>query len=310
LTSNDQSPRVGIGRREKEFPLVASLKVGTFNLHNLFSRFNFEADLATATTSAVETTTTFTFDNPAGYKLRTYKGRLVKDKSEAERKLIAEPIKRMDLDVLAVQEVEDIDTLRQFVREDLNGLYTHSVLIEGNDPRLIDVGLARSVQSVGRPLGSTSPTRSTRPSRFFRDLLQVQVLKPDRRDVLATVFVTHLKSHYVPFDVADPEAEAERANELRKRQCEAAAAIILAEMRPNSSYLFVGDMNDPPDSQFMAPLTASPKLNLISGLTDAKETRPGPGNRRRRHQHGQNGSSQQARQRSTRSWIRSGSARR
>jgi hypothetical protein len=49
--------------------------------------------------------------------------------------LIADRIKRMGLDVLAVQEVEDIDTLRQFVREDLKGLYTHSVLIEGNDPR-------------------------------------------------------------------------------------------------------------------------------------------------------------------------------
>jgi hypothetical protein len=94
-----------------------SVSVGTFNLNNLFSRFNFEADVSTAKTSTVETKTTFTFSDPSGFKLRTYKGRLVKEKPEAERKLIAARIKQMDLDVLAVQEVEDINTLRRFVRE-------------------------------------------------------------------------------------------------------------------------------------------------------------------------------------------------
>jgi hypothetical protein len=76
---------------------VPQLKVGTFNLNNLFSRFNFEADVWTATTSTVETKTTFTFDDPAGFKLRKYKGRLVREKPAAERKLIADRIKRMDL---------------------------------------------------------------------------------------------------------------------------------------------------------------------------------------------------------------------
>ena len=62
-------------------------------------------------------------------------------KLAAEREQIAERIKRMDLDVLAAREVEDIDTLRQFGRDDLGGLYPHVVLIEGNDPRLIDIAL-------------------------------------------------------------------------------------------------------------------------------------------------------------------------
>jgi hypothetical protein len=198
---------------------VPSLKVGTFNLNNLFSRFNFEADISTAATSTVETKTTFTFDDPAGFKLRKY----VKEKPAVERKLIADRIKRMDLDVLAVQEVEDIDTLRQFVREDLKGLYLHSVLIEGNDPRLIDVGLlskrplsgVTSWQHVVDPLDPSQPV-------FSRDLLQIQVLKQNLKDVLLTIFVNHLKSHYVPFDAPDPEAETKRANELRQRQCEVA----------------------------------------------------------------------------------------
>ena len=83
--------------------------VGTFNLNNLFSRFDFEADLSTAAASdvKVEEQTSFSFDDPGGFKLRTYLGKLVKGKPDAERKLIATRIKHMDLDVLAVQEDGD-----------------------------------------------------------------------------------------------------------------------------------------------------------------------------------------------------------
>jgi len=48
----------------------------------------------------------------------------------------------MDVDVLAVQEVEDIDILKRFNREKkygLDGLYKYQVLVEGNDDRLIDI---------------------------------------------------------------------------------------------------------------------------------------------------------------------------
>jgi endonuclease/exonuclease/phosphatase family metal-dependent hydrolase len=49
-------------------------------------------------------------------------------------------------------------------------------------------------------------------------------------------------------------------------------------MRPDSPFVVVGDMNDPPDSEFLAPLVEAPELKLISGLTDAEETRPSPEN--------------------------------
>jgi len=253
--------------------------VGTFNLNNLFSRFDFEADLSTAAAAnvKVEEQTSFSFDDPSGFKLRTYLGKLVKGKPDAERKLIATRITRMDLDVLAVQEVEDIDTLRHFASTDLGGLYKHVVLIEGNDPRLIDVGLLSKL-----PLGGVTswqhvpdPSKPDQPV-FSRDLLQVEILRPDRSDRLLTVFNTHLKSHYVPFTEGDPEAEGAKANELRQRQCDAAEAIIEAQTRPDSSYVVVGDMNDPPDSPFLAPLGQSANLNLVFGLTNV-ETQPGPG---------------------------------
>lgn len=91
------------------------------------------------------------------------------------------------------------------------------------------------------------------------------------------MFVNHLRSHFVPFNSPDPVAEGKRANEHRKRQCEAAARIIDAMMRPDSAYLVVGDMNDPEDSEFLKPLVQSTKLKLVSGLADATETQPAPG---------------------------------
>jgi endonuclease/exonuclease/phosphatase family metal-dependent hydrolase len=253
--------------------------VGTFNLNNLFSRFDFSADLSTVAASEVklEQRTSFNFDDPAGFKLRTYLGKLVVGKPAAERALIAGRIKRIDLDVLAVQEVEDIDTLRQFNRTELGGLYPHVVLVEGNDPRLIDIGLLSKL-----PLGAVTswqhiPDPQDGNPLFSRDLLQVDVLTANRKQKLFTLFNNHLKSHFVPFTAPDPAAESARANELRRRQCAAAATIIASETRPNSRYLVVGDMNDPPDSDFLAPLTTSPELKLTSGLTNPTETRPAPG---------------------------------
>src|SRR5437763_815117 len=171
---------------------MTQIKLGTFNLNNLFSRFDFSADIATAKKSTVATKTVFSFDDPTGYKLRTYQGKLVNPKPDAERQLLAKRIKEMNLDVLAVQEVEDIDTLKQFVRDDLAGLYPQVVLIEGNDPRMIDVGLLSK-----QPLGGVTswqhiadPSDPSQPV-FSRDLLQAEVLKNDRKTRLFTVFVNH-----------------------------------------------------------------------------------------------------------------------
>jgi hypothetical protein len=66
---------------------MGQIAVGTFNLNNLFSRFDFSADVSTAAPSTVkvEERTSFSFVDPAGLKLRKYLGKLVVGKSAAER---------------------------------------------------------------------------------------------------------------------------------------------------------------------------------------------------------------------------------
>src|SRR2546423_1921940 len=83
------------------------------------------------------------------------------------------------------------------------------------------------------PVFGSVANRLTNAALRRADLLQIEVFSTDRRRGLFTVFNNHLKSHFVPFNAPDPAAEQIRGNELRRRQCEAAAAIIAAQTRSN-----------------------------------------------------------------------------
>lgn len=251
------------------------LTVGTFNLNNLFSRWNFAAEIsAIPETPAVASEVEFVFGPNDAVKLRTYRGRLVKAKDAAGTQAIAERLRRIRVDVLAVQEAEDIDTLRQFNREQLGGMYPHVVLIEGNDPRLIDVGVL-SMYPIG---GLTSWQRAVHPATpgelvFGRDLIEVEILNQARNTKLLTLYNTHLKSHYVDFR-EDPVAAHAAANERRRQQAETIGRIAKARMRPDSRYAIVGDMNDPPTSEFLRGFAQDAELRLVNALAAPQETRP------------------------------------
>ncbi len=250
------------------------LKVGTFNLNNLFSRFNFKGKIDAIIAGDTELSVTYTFDDPQDYRIRTYMGRLVKEKEPARRQQVAQRILEMQLDVLALQEVEDLPTLQQFCREDLNGNYPYQVLIEGNDPRLIDVAVISRL-----PLGGVTSWRfATHPdeedvSIFSRDLLELEVYNPGRTKRLFTLFNTHLKSQYLA-PGENPVTGKQRADLTRTRQAQVTARIIEARTRPGSAFLLVGDMNDTPDSAPLAPLAAHPRLGLVNALADPQETQP------------------------------------
>lgn len=249
------------------------ITVGTFNLNNLFSRYNFSAEVEIVSQGGIEVDSEvrFTFAEPVGYVFRSYMGKLVEQKSPAERQIIADRIRAMNVDVLAVQEVEDIGVLRQFALEDLGGMYPYQVLVEGNDQRLIDVGLLSRY-----PIGGVTSWRfAVHPDEphdyiFSRDLLEVDILEPKRRERLLTVFNTHLKSNYTRWDQDDDEARA-RILRRRRRQAETVAAIVKARTRPGSSYVVTGDMNDGAEAESLAAFRVA---GWVNGLAAPKETRP------------------------------------
>jgi endonuclease/exonuclease/phosphatase family metal-dependent hydrolase len=252
--------------------------IGTFNLNNLFSRFNFEAEVDPDSGPDIEVRTTFTFTDPSKFRLRTsFPGGLVEEKPAEEQRVIASRLNFINAQVpsvIAVQEVENVEALREFSSKYLDGSH-HLTLVEGNDPRLIDVGIISKW-----PIGAvTSWQHAVHPDLqgrriFSRDLLEVQVLNESRTRRLFTVFNTHLKSHFVPFNAPDMEAAHREANLLRMRQAESMRDIISARTRPDSPFVITGDMNDPPDSEWLAPLVASDDLSLTNALQGARETRP------------------------------------
>jgi endonuclease/exonuclease/phosphatase family metal-dependent hydrolase len=286
------------------------VSVGTFNLNNLFGRWNLYAEApqppptgapAPAEAAAAATARADSPDRdwleeapavatsrgrsrrklpdvkiviegnltPEGIKWRTnpYDGRVVYKKKPAATKKLAERIKALDVDVLAVQEVESIEALDEFA--ETQGLrragYRHLVLVEGNDDRLIDVGVVSRL-----PIGAVTSWRyrtyRNQPRQkpiFSRDLLQVDVLDEKRKRVLLTLYVNHLKSR-----LAKDAKERRDGNLRRKRQAETIAAII-GERPPPGPYLILGDMNDTPTT---SRLKALRDLGIVDGLSDPDET--------------------------------------
>lgn len=271
------------------------LTIGTFNLNNLFDRFNFETDLGSLPAEERDVHTTYRWmragagrapddpppqlhapesSTPIVRIQRDANGALLTAKPVEAQQAIAERIGRMAVDVLAVQEVENIDALRRFNRDLLADPYPYEVLIEGNDPRYIDVAVLSRL-----PVANTTSHRfEVHPADpmpvFSRDLLEVDILDTGRRRRLTKVFVNHLKSKFVPFGDPDPVAAQQRNDVRRQRQAETVARVVGARTRPDSPFVILGDMNDAPDAATLEPMIT--QLRLIDALRDVTESRPSP----------------------------------
>lgn len=278
------------------------LVIGTFNLNNLFDRFNFEANITSLPAEGRTATTTFEWmfahedcrigDEPpmegtvvspeSGGVVRIQRnpdGRLIQAKSTKEQDALAQRIDAMVADhglgVLALQEVENLDALRRFNRDKLARPFGWEVLLEGNDSRFIDVALL-SHFPVANLTSHRYETHPDDPDPIFgRDMLEVDILRPNGRRLMK-VFVNHLKSKFVPFDSDDPEAAAAAGTLRRTRQAETAVRIIDRSTRPRERFVMLGDMNDAPDS---APLTSFAASGMTDALTNVVESQPPPPSR-------------------------------
>lgn len=269
--------------------------IGTFNLNNLFDRFNFEADLGSLPARQRDVRTTYRWvfvgegadpddpppqldvpdsSTPVVRIQRSTTGALLTAKPEKAQLAIAQRIGSIGVDVLAVQEVENLDVLRRFNRDHLADPYPYEVLIEGNDPRFIDVGILSRLP-VANMTSHRFEVHPDDPAPIFgRDLLEVDVLDARRRRRVVKVFVNHLKSKFVPFTDPDPGTAQERNDLRRRRQAETVARVVAARTRPDSRFVVLGDMNDAPDAATLEPMLAD--LQVVDALRDVRESRPPP----------------------------------
>lgn len=246
------------------------IKLATFNLNNLFSRFNFKATINQIQNGSASIEYKFTAGDDIQFK--TFKGSLIKAQPASKTKKIASRIllPAMDADVLAVQEVENIEILKEFNKLNLSNLYPHRVLIEGNDPRFIDVGVLSKLP-IGAVTSFQTAEHAAKPNKrvFGRDLLEIEILNEQRTKVLFTLYNTHLKSH---FGDDDGGGQGKVKNDERRRQqADVMQQIIGKRMKKTSRYAVVGDMNDPPNSDPLKSLRKIDGQNMFNALTNPTE---------------------------------------
>lgn len=187
-------------------------------------------------------------------------------KPASEQKALAAVIDTSDADVLALQEVENIEVLTEF--RDKYGLaeeYPHVVLVEGNDRRGIDVALLSKypIENVKSHKDEVFDVPGEAPRGFLRDLLQADITIPSYGPV--RFFAAHLSS----------KLGGDRADTMRLAEAQAARSIIKEEVKdfPGQRYVVMGDFNDSPDSPAVQTMLAKDADNW--GLVDGFRETPG-----------------------------------
>ncbi len=218
---------------------MAKVRIGTFNLENLFFRYvKRDKELVTGKAVSEAALTSLSFD------------RVIEDASvvgDASRALTAKVILENDPDVIALQELENLEVLDRFNRQFLKKRYPYAMCIDGNDPRLIDVGLL-SKHPIGairtdrfHPAGSSLVKRT-----FSRDCLDVEVLVGGKADKAIRFLVNHLRSR-IPRDGDD-------GTQRRTLQAKRVRELVRAAMKTTPHVVVAGDFNAAPTDPELAPL--------------------------------------------------------
>lgn len=200
---------------------MPEIRVGTFNVENLFARFRFQRGIE-AERAVVDgwnaLQTAFDLTSP---EAKSITGRV---------------IRAADADILCLQEVETLDTLRRFRSEYLGGYkaYPYVMLIDGNDRnRLIDVAVLSRYPIVHAR--SYAHLRAGTSEIFSRDCLEVDV---DVDGQPLTLFVQHFKSMY-----------GGRRQTRAKRLLQASETVKIVRQRfgnrpGDEPFIVLGDLND------------------------------------------------------------------
>ena len=206
---------------------MTTLRVATFNVENLFARWKFDEDVDPSRANKHGWTVDDTLFDELGVDEKTLTGMAVRE---------------VKADVIALQEVENVDTLKHFRSEYLGGrsAYPYVAGLDGNDPRLIDVAVLSRlpivrIRSHQHLMDPKSPTATL----FSRDCLEVDVEAGN--GTVVTLFVNHLKSMM-----------GGRKNTRARRQRQAKKVVELVKERfgakaGKAPFIVLGDLNDYPE---------------------------------------------------------------
>jgi endonuclease/exonuclease/phosphatase family metal-dependent hydrolase len=179
-------------------------------------------------------------------------------------RMTARVIDEVAADVLCVVEAEDRPSLVRFDEELLGHRYAHRMLVDGNDPRGIDVGLyataAVDVLWVRSHVDVPDPASTAGRPLFSRDCPVYHLRLPSGEELF--LLLNHLKSQSFSSGNPDP---------LRSRQSTAVREIY-DRLRAEGARLVavLGDLNKGPDrtDPNLHP-TLEPLFDPASGLVDA-----------------------------------------
>jgi endonuclease/exonuclease/phosphatase family metal-dependent hydrolase len=206
---------------------MVSLRLATFNCENLFARFKFKANVnpQSALIDGWLPNTTFFVIN-----------------DEVSKRLTGDAIKATNADVIALQEVESHATLRKFRKEYLGGIskYKYSILVDGNDPRLIDVAVLSKypIERVDTHIHEWDDELNW--YMFPRDCLECEIILPENKSI--RLFVNHFKSM---LDMEDPCNGRRNTRDNRLHQSKKVKDIVQHEFPGgDGNFAVLGDFND------------------------------------------------------------------
>ena len=257
-------------KRRGRTKVSQKILIGTYNTNNLFDRF----------------------DDPYNFSDDPWRRAFAaKPKKLDELYTLGARIRRSDVDILALQEIESLGALREFIKGHVGPSYKLSgvISLESNDPRGIDLGVASKL-SFGRVISHRFRKHEGR-SVFSRDCLQVEVLYPDSDEILLTMFVCHLKSKYSSHLPGTDDYEKDQEESLEKRERQVAHTIEIVKACQNvdkDCFVVLGDMNDTPDStaleDFLRPDNPLKLHNTLASIHQDDDA-PESFNRRPRDTH-------------------------
>lgn len=165
----------------------------------------------------------------------------------------ARVIQAVNADVLCLVEVEDRHTLDRFSRLTLSkfqAAFDHNLLIDGNDPRGIDIGLLSQfpIRSVRSHIDDVTEKRRT--PLFSRDCPEFEIELPGGRTLW--LLGNHFKSQGYGL---------QKANDAkRKRQAQRVHEILRRFDLTRDLVVVAGDLNGTPTSVPLKPLLTTPGL--------------------------------------------------